>query len=203
MAEVEYGGIKVGGSKALLIIPLLGTIIGGLWGGFEVYQRYLDMEAKIASYTAPDLTGIEQELAVIQETLISVSESVELARDYTRTIKNDLKDDIARQETLMERLEDKVNSSQDEIDTTIDTAEERFDARRDALYSDTDRKIKELEERLNARLQRALDNPLANQENNMPKVGGKKFAYTAKGKAKAKSYAKKTGKSVRPHMKKK
>ena len=117
---------------------------------------------KIASYTAPDLTGIEQELAVIEETLISVSESVELARDYTRTIKNDLKDDIARQETLMERLEDKVNSSQDEIDETIDTAEERFDARRDALYSDTDRKIKELEERLNARLQRALDNPLAN-----------------------------------------
>ena len=162
MAEVEYGGIKVGGSKALLIIPLLGTIIGGLWGGFEVYQRYLDMEAKIASYTAPDLTGIEQELAVIEETLISVSESVELAREYTRTIKNDLKDDLARQETLMERLEDKVNSSQDEIDETIDTAEERFDARRDALYSDTDRKIKELEERLNARLQRALDNPLAN-----------------------------------------
>ena len=162
MAEVEYGGIKVGGSKALLIIPLLGTIIGGLWGGFEVYQRYLDMEAKIASYTAPDLTGIEQELAVIEETLISVSESVELAREYTRTIKNDLKDDLARQEQLMERLEDKVNSSQDEIDATIDTAEERFDARRDALYSDTDRKVKELEDRLNAKLQRALDNPLAN-----------------------------------------
>ena len=53
------------------------------------------------------------------------------------------------------------------------------------------------------RIQQSLDNPLANQENNMPKVGGKKFAYTAKGKAKAKSYAKKTGKSVRPHMKKK
>ena len=162
MAEIEYAGVKVGGSKALLIIPLLGTILGALWGGFEVYQRYLDMEAKIDSYIAPDLTGIEQELAVIEETLISVSESVELARDYTRTIKNDLKDDIARQETLMERLEDKVNSSQDEIDETIDTAEERFDARRDALYSDTDRKIKELEERLNARLQRDLDNPLAN-----------------------------------------
>ena len=35
MAEVEYKGIKVGGSKLLLIIPLFGTIIGGLWGGFE------------------------------------------------------------------------------------------------------------------------------------------------------------------------
>jgi chromosome segregation ATPase len=162
MAEVEYGGIKVGGSKALLIIPLLGTIIGGLWGGFEVYQRYLSMEERISAYTAPDLSGIEQNIAVIEETLVSVSESVEQAKDYTRTIKNDLKDDLARQEALMERLEDKVNASQDEIDETIDVAGERFDARRDALYSDTDRKIKELEDRLGAKLQRALDNPLAN-----------------------------------------
>ena len=107
MAEIEYAGVKVGGSKALLILPLLGTIVGVLWGGFEIYQRYLDMEAKIASYTAPDLTGIEQELAVIEETLIGLSDSVEIAKDYTRSIKNDLKDDLARQESLMERLEDK------------------------------------------------------------------------------------------------
>jgi hypothetical protein len=30
----------------------------------------------------------------------------------------------------------------------------------------------------------------------MPKVGGKKFAYTTKGKAAAKAYAKKTGKKA-------
>ena len=195
MAEIEYAGVKVGGSKALLILPLLGTIVGVLWGGFEIYQRYLDMEAKIASYTAPDLTGIEQELAVIEETLIGLSDSVEIAKDYTRSIKNDLKDDLARQESLMERLEDKVNSSQDKIDETIDAAEERFDARRDALYSDTDRKIKEVEERVNAKLQRALDNPLANQENNMPygpgtygsKRGRPPMKKTAKKKAAKKS----------------
>ena len=162
MAEVEYGGIKVGGSKALLLIPLLGTILGGLWGGFEVYNRYLEMEEKINSFVSPDLSGFDKRLAVINETLLSVSESVELAKDYTRSIKNDLKDDLARQESLMGRLEDKVNESQDKIDETIDKAGERFDARRDALYSDTDRKIKELENRLGSKLQRALDNPLAN-----------------------------------------
>jgi hypothetical protein len=162
MAEVEYGGIKVGGSKALLLIPLLGTILGGLWGGFEVYNRYLEMEEKINSFVSPDLSGFDKRLAVINETLLSVSESVELAKDYTRSIKNDLKDDLARQESLMGRLEDKVNESQDKIDETIDKAGERFDARRDALYSDTDRKIKELEDRLGSKLQRALDNPLAN-----------------------------------------
>ena len=162
MAEVEYGGIKVGGSKLLLIIPLLSMLGGGAWAGFELFNEFRVLKATVMEYQPPDITGIEQDIAVLQETLVSVSESVELAREYTRTIKNDLKDDLARQETLMDRLENKVNASQDEIDKTIDVAGERFDARRDALYSDTDRKIKELEERLSAKLQRALDNPLAN-----------------------------------------
>ena len=162
MAEVEYGGIKVGGSKLLLVIPLLSMLGGGAWAGFELFNEFRVLKATVMEYQPPDITGIEQNIAVIEETLISVSESVELAKDYTRTIKNDLKDDLARQETLMDRLENKVNASQDEIDKTIDVADERFDARRDALYSDTDRKIKELEERLNSKLQRALDNPLAN-----------------------------------------
>ena len=162
MAEVEYGGIKVGGSKLLLVIPLLSMLGGGAWAGFELFNEFRVLKATVMEYQPPDITGIEQDIAVLQETLVSVSESVELAKDYTRTIKNDLKDDLARQETLMDRLENKVNESQDKIDETIDVADERFDARRDALYSDTDRKIKELEERLNSKLQRALDNPLAN-----------------------------------------
>jgi hypothetical protein len=162
MAEVEYGGLKVGGSKLLLVIPLLSMLGGGAWAGFELFNEFRVLKATVMEYQPPDITGIEQDIAVLQETLVSVSESVELAKDYTRTIKNDLKDDLARQETLMDRLENKVNASQDEIDKTIDVADERFDARRDALYSDTDRKIKELEERLNSKLQRALDNPLAN-----------------------------------------
>jgi hypothetical protein len=162
MAEVEYGGIKVGGSKLLLIIPLISMIGGGAWAGFELFNEFRVLKATVMEYQPPDITGIQQNIAVIEETLVSVSESVELAKDYTRSIKNDLKDDLARQESLMGRLEDKVNESQDKIDETIDKAGERFDARRDALYSDTDRKIKELEDRLGAKLQRALDNPLAN-----------------------------------------
>ena len=162
MAEVEYGGVNVGGSKLLLIIPLLSMLGGGAWAGFELYNEFRVLRATVMEYQPPDITGIEQDIAVLQETLVSVSESVELAKDYTRTIKNDLKDDLARQETLMDRLENKVNDSQDEIDKTIDVASERFDERIDALYSDTDRKIKELEERLSSKLQRALDNPLAN-----------------------------------------
>jgi len=40
-----------------------------LWGGFEIYSRYLDMEEKISQYEAPDLSGIEQQLAVLNESI--------------------------------------------------------------------------------------------------------------------------------------
>ena len=94
MAEVEYGGIKVGGSKLLLIIPLLSMLGGGAWAGFELFNEFRILKATVMEYQPPDISGIEQNIAVIEETLVSVSESVELAREYTRTIKNDLKDDL-------------------------------------------------------------------------------------------------------------
>ena len=79
MAEVEYGGVKVGGSKLLLIIPLISMLGGGAWAGFELYNEFRILKATVMEYQPPDITGIEQDIAVIQETLISVSESVELA----------------------------------------------------------------------------------------------------------------------------
>ena len=73
MAEVEYKGIKVGGSKLLLIIPLCGTIIGGLWGGFEAYQRYLSMEQKIANFVSPDLSHIDNHMNMVEAELGIIS----------------------------------------------------------------------------------------------------------------------------------
>ena len=59
MAQVEYEGIKMSGSKLLIIIPLLGTLIGGLWGGFEVYNRLLEAESKLE---ALEPESIQQEI---------------------------------------------------------------------------------------------------------------------------------------------
>jgi hypothetical protein len=183
MAEVEYGGIKVGGSKLLLIVPLIGTILGGAWGGFEVYQRYLSMEAKIDSYIAPDLSGIEQSLAVLNEHMNTVNthmdfvskeldlfseemgyqkESLEEQIKYVKEVKVDVRQDMRHLETIVGDVETKLQQQKSGLIELIDKASERFDARRDSLYSDTDRKIKEAEERVNLKLQRALDNPLAN-----------------------------------------
>ena len=64
MAEVEYKGIKVGGSKLLIIIPFIGTVVGGLWGGFELYNRLLLAESKLNN-----LHGLKGEHAVLHQIL--------------------------------------------------------------------------------------------------------------------------------------
>jgi predicted nucleic acid-binding Zn-ribbon protein len=169
MAEVEYKGIKIGGSKLLLIIPLLGTIGGGLWGGFELFTRYQAMEKKINSYTAPDLTGFDKKLAVLLKQMVSVRESVSESTDYTRDIKNNLKNDIMRLEKQVDAAERRskdafklVRESTDKNDTKvrkmITDSSARFDTRREALRDE----MSELSKRVDGKIKKALENPLAN-----------------------------------------
>ena len=169
MAEVEYKGIKIGGSKLLLIIPLSGTIGGGLWGGFELFTRYQAMEKKINSYTSPDLTGFDKKLAVLLKQMVSVRESVSESTDYTRDIKNNLKNDILRLEKQVDAAERRskdaiklVRESTDKNDTKvrkmITDSSARFDTRREALRDE----MSELSKRVDGKIKKALENPLAN-----------------------------------------
>ena len=162
MAEIEFAGIKFKGGKMVAVAMGLSTLVGGLYGGFEVYKDYMDMKEMIQSYVAPDLSGFQEQLSVIEQKMANTEDSVIQATDYARTIKNDLKDDVTRIEQLVDRLEDDMRESENEVREMIDAADERFDRKRDALYGETDRKIKEVDDRLSAQIQEALDNPLAN-----------------------------------------
>jgi predicted nucleic acid-binding Zn-ribbon protein len=83
------------------------------------------------------------------------------AIEYTRDIKSGLRDDIISIEKQADRVEDQVRESEEKVRVMIDKANDRFETKRDALKSDTDRDMKELEDRITKKLQRALDNPLA------------------------------------------
>ena len=116
----------------------------------------------IQEYVAPDLSGFQEQISVIEQKMVSTEDSVIQATDYARQIKNDLKDDVTRIETLVDRLEDDIRESEKEVREMVDEADIRFDTKRDQLYADTDRKIREVDERLSTKIQEALDNPLAN-----------------------------------------
>lgn len=164
--EVEFAGVKFRGGKLFAVILALSTLGGGLYGAFEFYKDYMNMKEKIESYVAPDLSGIEKQLSVNNTKL-------DEALDYSKDIKNGLRDDITRLERIIDQIEDEINKIDEDVREMIDIADQRFENKRDQLLTDyeqkadslrtsTDIKIKEVEERLGKRLQRALDNPLAN-----------------------------------------
>lgn len=160
--SLEFAGIKFTGGKMFAVITALTTLVGTLYGAFEVYKDYMDMKEQIQSYVAPDLSGFQEQLSVMEESIKGMQDSVLEARDYTRDIKTDLKADIDRVEAIADSTEARVKKSEDAVRDMIDMANQRFDTKRESLATDTDRKIQDLELRLNTKIQTALDNPLAN-----------------------------------------
>ena len=162
MAEIEFAGIKFKGGRMVAVAMGLSTLVGGLYGAFELWKDYTDMKEMIQQYVAPDLSGFQEQLSVIEQKMANTEDAVLQATDYARQIKNDLKDDVSRIEYVVDQLEDDMRESEKEVREMIDIADQRFDNKRDQLYRDTDREIEQLEERLGAKIQEALDNPLAN-----------------------------------------
>ena len=157
MAEIEFGGMTFKGGKMMVVLTALSTLGGATWGAFEFYKDYMDMKEIIANI---DTDAIEVRNNEIEVKLDNVLMTVDEAIDYSRSIKNDLRDDFNRMEKNVDRVEDENRNMQDEVRDMIDKASERFDTKRESLQTDTELKINALEDRLNKKIQNVLDNPL-------------------------------------------
>jgi len=158
---ISIGGYEFTPAKLMVAFTLVSTTLGGLYGAFEVYKDYQSMKKKIAEYSAPDLSGFDKRLAVIEETSGKTA-------DYTRDIKTDLKSDIRRNETVTEQIERSVKQSQRESDQdlkvvtkTVDTALQRTRDDMDKLKREIDTKIDKLNSSVDSKIQKAIDNPLS------------------------------------------
>lgn len=151
MPEVEIGGATIRGGKLLLVLPLLGSLIGALWGGFEFYKDYMDMKDKIQTYVAPDLSDFDKRISIIEsrmndeislfkEEMSVLKDEVKLISDVNRDMKIDLKNDIRRIEKIVEDTETRVKQDSREFS----------------------RDMKDLRTDLAKKIKRALENPLTN-----------------------------------------
>ncbi len=181
---ISIGGYEFTPAKLMIAGTIVSTILGGLYGAFEVYKDYMDMKDKIANYVAPDLSELEKKLEVIEA-------SVNKSTEYTQDIKNNLKNDIRRLETVVENVErssksglrdadQTVNSTKKEVDSAVkEIRKESDNAIKDIRrYSDqtikeinqeltrnqkeTQQEIKQLRREIDDKIKKALDNPLAN-----------------------------------------
>jgi len=157
MAEVEYEGIKMSGSKMLFILPLLGTLIGGLWGGFELYNRLLEAEEALA--------GLKPE--AIQAELVRLTELTEIIKIDLREDINTAREDIStvREETSeamdLARATEKTSAdTQREIRNDVYAMERGMNTR----FKEMDAETRELRKDLEDKIMTILENPLNDTE---------------------------------------
>ena len=167
---ISIGGYEFTPAKLMVAFTLVSSTLGGLYGAFEVYKDYQSMKKKIAEYTAPDLSGFDKRLAVIEE-------NSQKSSDYTRDIKVDLKNDIRRNESVIEQVERSVKQAQRETEQEmrqarkdvredLDKARNEVNAIRKEMADarrEISREVEQLKREVDGKIQKAIDNPLANK----------------------------------------
>ena len=182
---ISIGGYAFTPAKLMIAGTIVSTVLGSLYGAFEVYKDYMDMKDKIANYVTPDLGEIYKKLEVLEA---STNKTVE----YSQDIKNDLKSDIRRLETVVESVERDSKVAQRDTDKSVqdarkdvrdtkaevdkitrqlekDTSQQNKELQRQVdsavrqLQKENEAEIKQLRRELDDKIKKALDNPLANK----------------------------------------
>jgi chaperonin cofactor prefoldin len=155
--EFRILGFKVSFMSISALVAVIGSVLGALYGGFLMYQKVeqaIEFVEQQEEYEAK-INAYDKRMQIMES---KMEDTVE----YTRDIKGGLRDDILRIEQQADRTEDMVRKSVDDVRNMITDAESRFETKRDSLRESVSRDTKELEDRLMKKIQRALDNPLAN-----------------------------------------
>jgi len=176
---ISIGGYEFTPAKLMVAATIVSSILGGLYGTFEVYKDYMGMKKKIAEYVAPDLTEINKKLELVQQ-------ASDKGTQYTQDIKTDLKQDIRRNESVVDSIERSVKTVQRETElemremrkavredlerarTEANTIRKDMEQARKEIQNefnvarrDVNREVEQLKKELDSKIQRALDNPLA------------------------------------------
>ena len=164
MAEVSVGGISFKGGKMFGVLIALSTACGVLYGGFEAFKKFQDMSEKIEAYTAPDLSGFDKKIALVetqtnaQIELVSqqldalkseleiILGEIDLISQVSRELKDDLKTDLRNVEQDVRHITEIVNDVEDR---------QKEDSR------ELIEEMKLMEESLDLKINKALNNPLS------------------------------------------
>ena len=181
---ISIGGYEFTPAKLMVAFTLVSSLLGGLYGAFEVYQDYIGMKKKIANYVAPDFSEYEARI-------IKLEADNEKMLGYTRDVNTNLKGDIRRTEQVLEGVErgsktaqrevekdvndirrqvdseikeirraadSQVREMQKQVDTTVQNVNERVNR----IERDTNSELRTIRREVDDKIKKALDNPLAN-----------------------------------------
>ena len=167
--EIEFAGVKFRGGKVFVIIAALSTLGGGLYAGFEFYKDYMNMRDKIESYVAPDLSSFQEQISVMRKEVETMRVLVADAQEIARDIRTDLRQEIGDQSDQIADIDIRSRNADREVRESIRMNEKDIrslinstDKRWDDKLSRVDAQINSLEEKLDKKVMKALENPLSN-----------------------------------------
>lgn len=190
--KMKLFGITMTPTTIGAAFAIVSTIVGGLYASFQVYDDYMGMKEIVENIDVGTIETRNQQIEAalanvnkeISIQLASIQKQLDDAEKRNRENKVDTNEQIGYLEDQTRRVEKLVRDTEASIRQTIQNAEERFDNKRDALQNQYDTKASQLREsndsRINdleskmerdmqaletnitTKLQRALDNPLAN-----------------------------------------
>ena len=146
MPSIEYSGMKITGGKVFAIFTLLGALGGAAWTGFTFYQDYLDMKEKITLYTEPDLSQYDEGMAVLKSEIDMILQEITIISDVARDMRSDMKADLRQQMEDIRHITEVVN----------DVEDRQKEDNRELINE-----MKLLEESLDLKIDKALNNPLS------------------------------------------
>jgi uncharacterized protein YoxC len=160
---ISIGGYEFTPAKLMVAATIVSSALGGLYGTFEVYKDYMGMKKKIADYVTPDLTEIYKKMEVLDANTSKMTE-------YTNNIKNDLKGDVRRLESVVESVERSSKTDQrltdggmKEIKRDVDATLKDINRELVKNQKEQQAEIRALRAEVDSKIQKAIDNPLANK----------------------------------------
>ena len=136
--KMKLFGITVTPTTIMGALTLVGALLGTLYGAFESYKAFQEMAEKLETL---DIEAVEARNVAIETKLND-------AIDYTRDIKNALREDVMKMESLVERLEDKVDASEERVKDAQSNIENSLEAVRNEMndvQKDVTASIREVE----------------------------------------------------------
>jgi BMFP domain-containing protein YqiC len=159
---ISIGGYSFTPAKLMIAGAIVSSILGTLYGAFEVYKDYQDMKAAIQEYIAPDLSEIDKRIAVLEQ---NTEKTVEFVRD----INTNLRQDIRRVESVLESVERGQRQAQREVDNevkeirrSVDETVRTITQQSNKLERETAQELRNIRSEVDRKIKQALDNPLAN-----------------------------------------
>jgi hypothetical protein len=158
---INIGGYSFTPAKLMIAGTIVSTILGGLYGAFEVYKDYMAMKEAIQTYVTPDLSGINERISKVEERIEKAQVLVDESNDIIRDVRTDLKGDIDAVQADVDAAERRNRELDKDVRGFVGVTDRDMSARLRQIERETDQKLKELERKVDEKIQKAWENPLA------------------------------------------